>query len=936
MSNNSVVSNNVCSRENTHNMIRVLCNIRKGLRVCHINAQSMIRKIDEFRYLFEKSGIEIICVSESWLTKTFSDVFIGLSGYKVFRADRDSPGGGVAMFVRSNLKCSLKLKSDPNHRPEYVFTEVLLDTTKILVGSIYRRANNMDMSEFLELFANLSSMYEHIIIAGDLNSNAMVDNSLTNEFEALGLSLINRSVPTHFTSTTSTLLDHIYVSDRSRVLLYDQLIASNFSKHDLIFATFKFNISAEEIHYEYYDYKNIDQSRLSAEIRNIDWNAIYTMTSVEHQVNFLSQNITTLLDNCVPKKRCIKKATPQPWIDNDIKSLIAERDSIYKRWKRFRLENLKENHKQIRKRIVREIKRKKKLYFESKFARISQGKDKWNEIRRVGLGKSTKELDRSLDVDEINRKFTSFNFPPVNNSQLNNLPIVTHSYSQFSFTTVSTLEVNYSLLSIKSNATGLDSLPPIFIKLLLPLLLPYIVHIYNTILTSSVFPSQWKKAKVFPLPKTNNDLRPVAILPFFSKGIEKIMQKQINTYLEDHKLLFDRQSGFRSHRSCITALCDVSEEIRSALDKNEIAFLLLLDHTKAFDSLDPETFSKKLELLFNFSSSSCTLIRSYLTDRAQSVVVENKTSSLLPLHRGVPQGSIIGPLFFSLYINDLPTVLTTCHIHMYADDVQLYSNCLHSKINEEISKINVDLQHVKEWTSQNGLSVNPAKSKCLCISNSPLDVSTLPSVVFDNEPTEFVNKAKNLGVIFNNKLNFDDHVNATAGKIYGILRPLRCAQNYTPEHIRILMAKACVMPILLYGCELFANCSSESKRKLRVAFNNLIRYVYKLGPFESVSSHATRLYGLNFDTLLNVRTLLFLHRVLTEKEPTYLFEKFQWLRSTRSRQLLVPNHNRSSSEKHFFLHSIDLWNKLPLTLRSNQSWTHFRKHLISAFSVSQH
>jgi len=164
-------------------MIRVLCNIHEGLRVCHIKAQSLVRKIDEFRYLFENSGVEIICVSESWLSNAFSDSFIRLNEYKVFRADRDSLGGGVAEFVRSNLKCTLKLKSDPNSRPEFVLIEVMLNSAKILVGAVYRRANNVNMTDFLEQIAKVSSIYEHVIILGDLNSNVLVDKSLANEFQ---------------------------------------------------------------------------------------------------------------------------------------------------------------------------------------------------------------------------------------------------------------------------------------------------------------------------------------------------------------------------------------------------------------------------------------------------------------------------------------------------------------------------------------------------------------------------------------------------------------------------------------------------------------------------------------------------------------------------------------------------------------------------------
>ena len=187
-------------------------------------------------------------------------------------------------------------------------------------------------------------------------------------------------------------------------------------------------------------------------------------------------------------------------------------------------------------------------------------------------------------------------------------------------------------------------------------------------------------------------------------------------------------------------------------------------------------------------------------------------------------------------------------------------------------------------------------------------------------------------MIFNKHLTFDDHINAVVGKVYGALRPLRCAQSHTPEHIRMLLAKTCVMPILLYGCELFANCNAASKRKLNVAFNNVTRYVYGLSPYDHISSFAKRLYGINFDNLLSLRTLTFLHRILSTTEPLYLHERIQWLRSTRSRQLLVPEHHRSSSERHFFPYSIDLWNKLPISFKAIQSTAQFKAKLNSLFS----
>jgi len=205
--------------------------------------------------------------------------------------------------------------------------------------------------------------------------------------------------------------------------------------------------------------------------------------------------------------------------------------------------------------------------------------------------------------------------------------------TQFSFSCVSEVDVFKTLSFIKSKAVGLDLINPVFVKILLPFLLPFITCIYNKILTTSVFPSKWKEAKVTPIPKLNGEHRPIAILPFLSKGIEKIMHEQMIAFLDQHNLLFKRQSGFRSNRSCITALCDVTEDIRTAMDKNEVSILGLLDHSKAFDSIDCLVLCAKLKHFFHFSTSATKLIQSYLQNRSQAVVVGDNKSSLLPLTR---------------------------------------------------------------------------------------------------------------------------------------------------------------------------------------------------------------------------------------------------------------------------------------------------------------
>ena len=904
--NNSVAIDRSSFRESTFNLVRILCKQRQGIRVCHINAQSLIKKIDEFRYIFEGSDIDVVCVSETWFYNELPDSFVSINGYKIIRADRHTHAGGVAIYIRNNINYWIKLRSEKECSMEYVFMELALSTHKALIGVIYRPNNNVDVSNLLESLASLSSMYNDVIVTGDLNSNMLQDKSLINDFASLGISPVNSCVPTHFTGNNSTLLDYFLINDLSKVLLYDQLSVPNFSKHDLIFLTVNLRLSVTSESFEILDFKNVDYDRLFLELPLKNWDAIYSLTTADEKLEHLNSNILQLTSSCIPKKTIIKKNISHPWFNESIKRHIELRDHAYRRWKRFRTNELYTEYKNLRKTVVSHIKKAKKSFFREKFSNITNTQTLWKEIRCLGHGSSLAQVGETVDPDEINMKFASHQFPPaIHSLQTILAQSSTHvSNDQFEFHLVDQYEVFKQITSIKSKAVGLDGVHPKFILILLPFLLPYITHIFNFILMSSSFPAQWKIAKIIPVPKSNHDLRPIAILPFLSKALEKIMHSQISEFLNYNNMLFEKQSGFRSKHSCTTALCDVSEDIRSALDSNNISILVLLDHTKAFDSLHPDTMCLKLRHWYNFSTTSCKLLNSYLSGRQQSVIVKNKASMLLSMSRGVPQGSILGPLLFTIYINDLPSVLKFCAIHLYADDVQLYSSSSIDNIDSLIQRINHDLASILNWTMLNGLLVNPNKSKSLCICNRSIETKNLTPITFDGKIIEYVSKAKNLGVVFNDRLNFDDHINASVGKVYGLLRPIRSSQNFTPPSIRLILAKTCILPVLIYGCELFSNCSSSSFNKINVAFNNVTRYICGLGPFDSVSESAKNVLGISFKNYLIYRTLIFLHNVITTQTPAYLYNRLRFALSARSNILILPRHLRSASEKHFFINSL--------------------------------
>lgn len=482
-----------------------------------------------------------------------------------------------------------------------------------------------------------------------------------------------------------------------------------------------------------------------------------------------------------------------------------------------------------------------------------------------------------------------------------------------------------------SNAIGSDGIDPKFFKIIHAYLIPYITHIFNCIIMKSNFPENWKQAKIIPIPKSKNVYRPIAILPYLSKIFEKIINKQIRTYMTDNSMFSNLQSGFRPGHSCTTALQKVSEDLRSNMDSNKISLLILLDHTKAFDSVDHNMLSMKLDKLFKFSSQSVNLIRSYLFQRTQYVVVGNFCSEPLQVMRGVPQGSILGPLLYTLYSNDLPQCVKYATLHMYADDVQVYMSSTKSDLAENVQRLNSDLCSIDSWAKSNGLLLNASKSKCLVISSKNFNLPENINIHISNVSIDIVQQAKNLGIIFNDKLTWRDHIISAVGKTNAALRNVYVGQKFTPLNIRLTLAKTFLVPKLIYGCELFSSCSRDMMGKLNVTYNNIARYVFGLTRRDHVSEYAKRLFGVSFENLMRIRTLTSLHKIITTKSPQYLYNCLKFSTSPRNCHLIQIKHRKHLSDKFFFINAIRLWNLLPSNIQTITNDKHFKSELFNYY-----
>lgn len=922
----------VVSNDTTRLMVNVLCNQRAGLQVCHINAPSLLPKIDEFRYLFEGSKVDVVCVTETWFSPDLSDALCGLHGYNLFRCDRVGRiGGGVAIYVRCGFYSRLVRESPPGSRIEYLFVEIVCKENKILLGSAYRPIKHIDATPLIAVLDELTFVSPLVILAGDFNSNILRESSLVDSMRTLGLSSVNTSTPTHFTKDSSTLLDVFFVSHLNKVLHYSQLSASCFSHHDLIHLTYQCEPAILNTSYSFRDFRNINMNQLEEDFRSVEWFRVYAMPSVDEQVSFVQGNIDRLFNTHVPLKTKTVKAKEHPWFTNSIKALITKRNQAYKSWKRFRLDVLLNVYRVLRNQVTSEIREAKRRFYAPRLDSSLTGRKLWKNLRDIGMGKRVNRNLPNIDCNELNRNFTSLSSLEIDNNLaplcIQDTTHNAHFPTGFSFTAVDEADVLESCISIKSNSVGFDEIHPVFVKATLPYTLKYITHLFNTIFMTGNFPTVWKRTKIVPIPKNRNEYRPIAILPFLSKMLERIMNRQVRNFLSSNNMLCINQSGFRPKHSCTTALINVVEEIRQAADDGNVTFLTLLDFSKAFDTVNHNVLCSKLRNQFQFSPPSINLIYSYLYGRFQAVVSNNSVSTFLPLSRGVPQGSILGPLLFALYINELPSLSLHSSIHIYADDVQLCNSCPLGLVENGACEVNEDLYKILNWSQSNGLCLNPTKSKCLVISRTPIDTSYFPQIRLNSEPIEFVDSAKNLGITFSKTLKWNDHIRLTIGKVYGGLRMLWATQRITPLRTRMILAKTLLIPVLLFGCEIFSNCDYEHMRRLNVVYNGVARYIYGRRRYDHISSFSKSIHGFTLENLFAFRTLIMLHNVMQTRQPPYLYNKIRFPRSTRSCDLVPIRYSFLVSERQFFINAIRLWNSLPRAIRVIGCTTQFKVSL---------
>lgn len=564
----------------------------------------------------------------------------------------------------------------------------------------------------------------------------------------------------------------------------------------------------------------------------------------------------------------------------------------------------------------------------------------WNNIRDLGLAKTKFSKDKPLfDSDDINEYFIdSVGYDPSQSKSVNFSDMNEDDDRRLKFSVITEGNVRHAIYKIRSNAIGDDNIPLLFVKMILPIILHVITHIFNTIIQLKIFPDCWKVGIIKPRDKVKDvrsikDLRPICLLSGISKAFESCLCEQIYDHLNLNKLLNPYQSAYRKKHSTCTALMSIIDDLYGNFQSGSCSLIIMLDCTKAFDLVDHNDLLQALfdELLF--SRDAVLLVHSYLSERFQYVHYDEKLSGLLPVPCGVPQGSLMGPLLFSLNVNNLPDQLdASTDRGLYADDFQFIIHGHVDNMSEMIDRANSELEKISSWFKMKRLRLNASKSMSMFVSCSNLTIpNDLPKIVLDGSEISFVDNAKNLGLFLDKSLKFDKHVNEMVRKVYYSLHSLRINKLYLSSEMKVRLVKALVIPHFLY-CDIIISCVNAAlKSKIEKAFKSVLRFCFNLRKRESTQDFSNVIFGCNIWKYFDFRFSIFIFKVICFQEPKYLFDKLKFSKSSRTCNLIIPRFTNKQKDM-FSVRAAELWNKLPNEVKRMTDLNEFSKASFKFFA----
>ena len=888
----------------------------EAVNVLHVNVRSMNKKFCHLESLLANilQPLSAIAVTETWLSESSKNIFF-IPNYQFVSNSRSiKSGGGVGLFIHSSF--SFSIRNDLNRMTEHiecVFVEINQHKKKnIIIGAIYRPPNgdhttigmfNMELHNILKTINNEKSKL--VLLAGDYNLDLLkhdkhrpTSDFLNNLLSFSFYPTIN--YPTRISSNSSTLIDNIFVNCTPNHI-ESAILCNDLSDHLPVAVHIKSvkgsNTRSIDSNSKFRKYDQESITAFNDALRqNGIWDEVvklsYILNDAEAAYACFSDIYSQMFNKHFPEKcrnPARKRLAPVlEWMTTGLLKSCNKRSKLYKKYIKSKSLEDRQKFVKYRNKLKSIILKAKADYYHDKIAQANGNiRLTWKLLNSVIKNSTHNSVIDSFTVNgikvtdnqEIANKLNDY-FVNVGQNLAQQIPSAQRQFTDYlkgDFPNSLTLYPIDALEVIRiadnlcnKHSCGFDNIPVNIMKASICNIAEPLSCIINCSMSTGIFPQDLKIAKVCPIYKGGEkdifgNYRPISVLPSFSKIFEKAIANRLTDYLNSKIILSCNQYGFRRNHSTYMAIMDMYDKISGAIDKNEYAIGVFIDLAKAFDTLDHNILLKKLEH-YGIRGIALSWFSNYLQNRKQYVLTNNTSSHVMQVTCGIPQGSILGPLMFILYINDLMHCSNILKFILFADDTNLFFS--HKNINTLTTTMNTELAKLSDWFKANKLSLNVMKTNYIFFGNRKHKVDGIaPVIKIDSIAITEAQSVKFLGVIIDSGLSWKthvDHIKANVSKGVGIMNKVR---TYLSKKTLLLLYYTLIYPYLQY-CNIVWGMAKDSvlgklfimqKRAVRICTNSICR------------AHSGPLFkqlGLLKLCDINVyQTALFMHKVKNKLLP---------------------------------------------------------------------
>ena len=930
----------------------------KKVTLGHLNINSIPNKFESIMEIVA-NNLDIFLISETKIDDSFPDVQFCFNGYsKPHRKDRALGAGGLLMYVNENIPSrkisELALPDDI----EIMCVEINLKKQKWALIGIYRPPALRE-SYFLDHLSRTidyySKKYDKVVIMGDFNSEpsdipieAFCDSY--NLYNLVKEKTCFKGQPKCY----DLILTNCKNSFQSTKVVTTGL--SDFHKMTVTVLKTEF-IKEDSIQINYRDYKNYNHLKFSEHLSR----ELQKDVSSNNSYNNFQSILSSILDIHAPLKKKYLRANNSPFMTKQMRKMIMNRSRCKNTYFKNKTVENWENYRKLRNECVKLTKKVKKEYFENlNINSVNDNKTFWKTIKPFFTDKNknngkivlveNKEIimENRINAEIMNEYFVNItqtlDIPkfetekiPADIQYIDPIDEIIYNFSKhpsiiklnsiikpdinFSFDKVNNTQIEKEILQLNvKKSAGPDDIPAKIVKDSFIVLTPPLTKLFNTSIDENFFPEDLKHANVSPLFKKDDNTakenyRPISILPSISKNFERLMFQQITSYVSN--FLSPYLCGFRKGYNAQHALMRLKDHLNKSLDEKKNIGLIMMDLSKAFDCIPHNLLIAKL-YAYGFDKNSLKLIHSYLKGRHQRVKINSEFSSWKEIINGVPQGSVLGPLLFNIFINDLFLFVENSEIYNYADDNSL--TFADTNINNIITKLESDIEILNSWFKDNSMSLNGDKCQFMIVGPSRTPRNTIEKVTIDGKIVNECKKGKLLGITLDNQITMNDHIKRICKQASNKLYALARISHYLDANKRKMLMKSFIIsqfnycPIIWMYCQRKCNNTINRihERALRIAYGDYVSdFNTLLVNDNSVTIHQRNIQALSLEIYKTVNNLnpIFMKNIFHLKEINY---------STRMQNLSYPNPKTTSyGLQSFGYKATQVWSKIPHKMKQS-------------------